>query len=127
MRRNIVAVIALLAFVGAWAADFAKIGDIVANPNTYGGRHLTVAGTVAKFKAKMSRIGKPYYTFDLREGKSFIAVYGRGELDIVPKDGERVEATGLFAVERESAGVIFKNELDLTSNGRDGHGLKIFR
>jgi hypothetical protein len=125
--RRLFSLCALLAFGFAVAAQLVTVGEVATNPARYNARELTLQGTIAKFKAKVSRVGKPYFTFDLVDGKAKLAVYGRGALDPTPMNGNRVEVNGIFAVKRESAGVIFENELDVTTNGLDRHGIKILK
>ncbi len=125
--RRLLALSAVLLFTAAMAAENATVSAILKDPAKFDNKALTVVGKVAKFKARVSKIGKPYFTFDLTEGTNHIPVYGRGELQPAPKDGDKVEATGLFAKERTVGTNIFKNELDVTTKAKEKFGVKILK
>lgn len=91
-------VIALASF--ALAAETAKIKDVVATPEKFDGKFIKVTGKVKNFKAKESKAGNDYYTFDLLEGTNKMSVYGRGKLDKELKDADKVEVEGKFEKER---------------------------
>jgi cytochrome c-type biogenesis protein CcmE len=84
----------------AVAAGTTKIKDIVAKPESFNGKTIKVVGKVKKFKAKESKAGNAYYTFDLVEDDRGVSVYGRGKLPKEPKDGDKVEVEGKFEKER---------------------------
>jgi hypothetical protein len=91
----------LVSFVAvAFAADAVKIKDVVAKPDSFNGKTIKVVGVVKKFKAKESKVGNAYYTFDLVADDRGMSVYGRGKLEKAPKDGNKVEVEGKFEKER---------------------------
>ena len=73
---------------------------------------VIVKAKVAKFQARTSRDGNPYYVFKLEDGGKQVSVYGHGKLPQAPKDGQTVEVTGLFAKERKLGTRTFKDEID---------------
>lgn len=125
--RRLLALSALLVFTTALAAEKATVANILKDPAKFDNKVVTVVGKVARFKARVSKAGNKYFTFELAEGANHVAVYGKGELKTAPKDGDKVEATGAFAKERKVGSKTFKNELDVTSKGNDKLGVKIVK
>lgn len=125
--KRLIALTALLVFTFAVAADKASVTSLAKDPAKFDNKVVVAVGKVAKFKAKTSRAGNKYYTFDLEEGKEHVAVYGRGELAPTPKDGDKVEVTGLFAKERKSGSAVFTNEIDATHKDGDKNGVKLVK
>ena len=102
----------------AFAVEAVKVKDLVAKPEKFDGKVVKVSGTVKKFKAKTSRAGNDYFTFDLVESDRGIEVYGRGKLDKEPKIGDKVEVSGKFVKEKtigkgEGAFTV-KNQVDVS-------------
>jgi hypothetical protein len=122
--KRILALSALLVFSLA-LAEKATVAAIAKDPAKFDNKVVTVPGKVAHFEARTSKAGNKYFTFTLEEGKAHIAVYGHGELNPMPKNGDKVEATGIFAKERKSAGRTYSNELDVSSKGKDKNGVTI--
>lgn len=77
------------------------------------GKTVQVRGVVADFKAKTSKKGNKYFTFDLVEGKKSVAVYGRGELPKAPRAGDKVLVSGRFRKEKKLGDKTFINEIEL--------------
>jgi len=115
----------VLAVALAQATDVATVEGLVKDPAKFDNKVVTVIGKVSHFTAKTSRAGAKYFTFQLEQGKDHIAVYGKGELKPAPKDGNKVAATGIFAKERKVGTSSYKNELDVTSHGKDKFGVHI--
>jgi hypothetical protein len=126
MRRFLTLSVVLLVSI-ALAAENITVSAILKDPSRFDNKAITVVGKVAKFKARTSRAGNKYFTFDLTEGTSHIPVYGKGELKPEPKDGDKVEATGLFAKERKLGSSTFKNELDVTKKEKEKFGVKVVK
>ena len=125
--RRLLALSALLVFTAALAAEKTTVANILKDPAKFDNKVVTAVGKVGKFKARVSKAGNKYFTFDLVDGGDHIAVYGKGELKPAPKDGDKAEATGAFAKERKVGSNTFKNELDVTSKGKDKFGVKIVK
>lgn len=110
--------------VVAFAADAAKIADLVKKPEDFDKKTIKVTGTVDKFKAKTSKAGNDYYVFDLKDGKEKISIYGRGKLDKAPTDGDKVEVEGKFEKEHKvNENYTVKNQL--TVGGKKGEAPKL--
>ena len=123
MKRTLSLVLAGLVVV-AYAADAAKIADLVKKPESFDKKTVKVTGKVEKFKAKTSKAGNDYYVFDLTEGKEKIAVYGRGKLEKAPKDGDKVEVEGKFEKEHKiNEDYSVKNQV--TVGGKKGEAPKL--
>lgn len=110
--------------VVAFAAESAKIADLVKKPEDFDKKTVKVTGTVDKFKAKTSKAGNDYYVFDLKDGKEKIAVYGRGKLDKEPKNGDKVEIEGKFEKEHK-VNDDFSVKNQVTVGGKKGEAPKL--
>ena len=123
MKRTLTLILAGLVVV-AFAADAAKISDLVKKPESFDKKTVKVTGKVDKFKAKTSKAGNDYYVFDLTEGKEKISIYGRGKLDKAPKDGDKVEVEGKFEKEHKiNEDYSVKNQV--TVGGKKGEAPKL--
>jgi len=125
MKRTI-ALLSLALFSLAFAIDKTTPSGILKTPAKFDHKVITVTGVVAKFTARASDNGK-YFLFDLTEGKEKVAVFGRGELRPAPKNGDKVAATGEFAIARKVGDRTYKNEIEVTSNGKDKNGVVIVK
>ena len=123
MKRTLSLILVGLVVI-AFAADAAKISDLVKKPESFDKKTVKVTGKVDKFKAKTSKAGNDYYVFDLTEGKENISIYGRGKLDKAPKDGDKVEVEGKFEKEhRINENYSVKNQV--TVGGKKGEAPKL--
>ena len=102
----------------------AKVSEVLRDPAKYDGKAVAVKGIVADLKAKTSKAGNDYYTFDLVEGKDSLAVYGQGKLDKALKGGDKVTVTGRYAKERKVGSRTFKNEIDASVRLDKSFGVK---
>lgn len=109
------------------AIDKTTPSAILKSPAKFDHKVITVTGVVSHFSAKTSKAGSKYFLFDLMSGKDKIAVFGRGALKVNPKDGSKVEATGQFETARKSGDRVYKNELDVTSTGKDKNGVTVVK
>lgn len=126
MKRALPLILLLLsAFV--LAAEKASVGSLLKDAAKFDNKAVVVTGKVDKFKARTSRSGNKYFTFELVDGKEHVAVYGKGELKPEPKDGDKVEVTGMYAKERKVGSSTFKNEIDVTQpkKSKDKFGVHI--
>ena len=85
------------------------IADILANPTSFDGQHLSVSGSVAQLAEKTSRRGNDYTTFDLCE-TACVHVYSYGHPKIA--NGQTLTVTGKFFADKHVGSLDFKNELD---------------
>lgn len=109
-----IGLVSLFVFAIAFAADKAIVADLLKEGSKFDGKIVTVTGKLMHFKAKTSKAGNKYFTFDLEDGGKKLNVYGKGELDPTPKAGDTVEVTGEFVKEREMNDFTIKNEIDVT-------------
>ena len=126
---RVIAFTFLFVFAFAVAADKATVAELLNDPAKFDGKVLTVTGKAKNFKAKTSKAGNNYFTFQIEEKGKTINVYGRGELAKAPKDGEKVEATGKFAKEKDMKSFTVKNELDVSKvsgeKGSETNGVRL--
>lgn len=104
----------------AFAATKATVEDILKDPAKFDNKEIAVTAKVADFKAKTSKAGNKYFTFKLKSGEKEVNVYGRGELEKEPKEGDKVTATGIFRKEKQIKDFKVKNEIDVSKvDGKD--------
>lgn len=114
----------LLTFLAISVAAFAVAAgaitpsDVLKKRDQYDKKVVTVAGTVKAFKAKTSKAGNDYLTFNLVSGKDSINVFSHGKLAKPLADGTKVEVKGVFVKEKTVGKMTFKNEVD--ASGKKG-------
>lgn len=102
-------------------------GALKAEGKKFDGKLVQASGTVSHFKAKTSKAGNPYFTFDLSDAKGKVEVYGRGKLKVMVKDGSKVQATGTFVLKKEMKSFTIENEIDVTGKGSAEPGVKLVK
>lgn len=127
MKRALAFSLLILGSAIVLAAEKTKVVDLLDNPTKFDGKSVSVSGTVKKFKAKESKAGNKYFTFDLIQEDETVHVYGQGELDPAPKNGDKVELTGKFAKLKKVGDLEFKNEIDITPKKGEKYALKILK
>lgn len=86
------------------------IANILLNAEDYGGKEITIMGTVTQFEMRVSARGNPYSTFRLRDRGGSIKVFTRGHPDIA--DGYTVTVRGIFNRMRKVGKYTFYNEVE---------------
>jgi hypothetical protein len=110
MRGSVlVFVLILLAWTSTAFAKAVRPSQIVGNPTTYNGKHLTVSGTVQNVTAKSSRRGNEYETFDLCDN-SCLKVFAWGHPEL--REGQQSCVSGTFDAVKHIGRYTFYNELD---------------
>ncbi len=127
MKRALAFSLLILGSAIVLAADKTKVADLLDNPTKFDGKSVSVSGTVKKFKAKESKAGNKYFTFDVIEEDDAVHIYGQGELDPAPKNGDKVELTGKFSKLKKVGDLEFKNEIDITPKKGEKYALKILK
>ncbi len=102
----------------ALAAGTMSPSDVLKKRDELDNKSITVAGQVKNFKAKTSKAGNAYITFDLTSGKDSIAVFSHGKLAKDLANGTKVQIKGKFAKEKKVGTSTFKNEVD--ASGKKG-------
>ena len=102
----------------------AKIADVLKTPAKYDGKAIVVKGKVARFVAKTSKSGRPYFLFELADGKTSLKVYGGDKLAKPLKDGDAVTVTGRYAHERKVGDRTYKDEIDTSKRLDKVFGVK---
>lgn len=129
MKINKFASLALVAIATlALAADAVKVADLVKDPAKYDGKTVKGDGSVKNFKAKTSKAGNDYFTFDLIDGTKKVSVYSHGKLDKDLADGTKVSVEGKFIKEKvlnkgKENEFTIKNEIDIS--GKRGEKPKL--
>lgn len=87
------------------------IGDILARPEAFDHRVVTLTGTASALDPRTSQRGNDYFTFRLAdETGATVKVFSWGKPAIAP--GERVEVHGRFQEERRVGRYTFTNEVE---------------
>ncbi len=107
-----IALVVLIFSSAAWALK-ASPTEILADPDRFDGKFVTLTGKVTKVKPRISQKGNPYYTFDLHDGRRGITVFSFGE----PPCNENVPATveGQFQKVKRQGRYTFYNQMDATN------------
>ena len=113
MKRTLaLSLLALTAF--ALASGSVTPSDVMKTPDKFDKKVIKVHGIVKKFKARTSKAGTDYLTFDLTSGGDRIAVYSHGQMDKALAEGAKVEVEGIFAKLKTVGTMTFKNEIDVS-------------
>jgi len=96
-----------------------SVEDFAKKAKEFDGKLVNVIGVVKSYQAKTSKGGSKYTIFDLTAGKGSVKIYVHGSLAPDPKNGDRVQVVGTYAVERKVGANTFKNEIDATPKAGD--------
>ncbi len=102
---------AVLLGSSAQAATETTVEEILANPDSFEGKEVSVSGTVSTPRFKASRHGKPYMTFPLlgeSGGRVNVLVWEQIKL----KKGEKIKVTGTFRQTMEMGKYTFRNMVE---------------
>lgn len=107
-----VALVVVIASSAAWALK-ASPTEILADPDRFDGKFVTLTGKVTKLKPRTSQKGNPYYTFDLHDGRRGITVFSFGR----PPCNQDVPATveGHFQKVKRQGRNTFHNQVEATA------------
>lgn len=99
----------------ALAAATLTPSDVVKEPEKFDQKVIKVRGIVKKFKAKTSKAGNPYLTFELTSGSDKVSIFSQGKLEKDLVDGDKVEVEGKFTKLKTVGSATYKNEVDVTA------------
>jgi hypothetical protein len=103
----------LLTVVSNAATLSIPISAILANPQQFDGKTVTIRGTAAAVKPTTSRRGNDYTTLQVRDSGVEITVFTFGHPDT--RDDDRVEVTGVFSQVTHVGPYTFYNEIKASS------------
>ncbi len=95
----------------AQAATETTVEEILANPDSFEEKEISVSGTISTPRFKASRHGKPYMTFPLLSesgGRVNVLVWEQIKL----KKGEKIKVTGTFRQAMEMGKYTFRNMIE---------------
>lgn len=101
-----------VAVVPAAAAD--SIDAIAAAPATYDGNSVDVTGTAKNVRARTSKKGNDYTTFQVCQTQC-LNVYSHGHPAV--SDGATVRVQGSFVADKSMGSFDIKNEIDANDDG----------
>lgn len=96
----------------AASAAPASPGAISADPSAYDGQTVTLTGTITNFRARVSRQGNAYFTFDLSDGKSAIRIFSFGQASC---QAGTVTVEGRFEKVKQSGRYTFYSEVQAST------------
>ncbi|MBL8069049.1 MAG: hypothetical protein JNM28_11415 [Armatimonadetes bacterium] len=126
MKRFLVLGVFALAAISLAAT--VTVDTLLKDKAKYDGKEVVVSGKVAEYKARTSRAGNPYITFKLKGASATANVYLRGKLegDAAPKDGDKVEVSGIYRKEKKVTDTFTsKDEIDASPVAKKKFGVKI--
>lgn len=114
MRRSILAAIVALALaaapLAAWAAD--STARILADPEGFDGKAVTLYGKVTALKPRTSQQGNAYFTFALDDSQGTITVFSFGQPSC--RNGVVATVEGVFHAVKKVGRYTFRNQVDAT-------------
>ena len=128
MKRALV-FISLLS-VAAFAAEALTVDKLLKDRETLDTKEVVVGGIVSEYRQRESQAGNPYVTFKLKGENKVASVYLQGKLegDAAPKDGDKVEVSGVFRKEKKvNSNFTVKDEIDATKKEKKKFGVKIIK
>jgi hypothetical protein len=115
MKRTFLALYILLLITSiSFACENTTVSAIMTNSSKFDGKVVCVKGLASNVKFKTSKKGNPYTTFSIsdKEGIS-LNVFSHGTLSV--EEGDNVNVTGRYAVEKSVGRYTFHNEIDVIS------------
>ncbi len=97
------------------AAAAVSPGQVPAHAGQYDGKAMSVGGTVRDFRARVSRRGNAYETFELCGSAACVHVFAWG--DAQRADGEYSALSGTFWKVKQVGTYTFHDELDVDGSG----------
>jgi DNA polymerase III alpha subunit len=88
-----------------------SVADLIAQPEKYHKKEVTVIGYVANYKEKVSKRGNLYTVFKLYDNNDYISVFSFGYKGL--KNGEKVKVTGEFYQVKRVGRYTFYNEINM--------------
>jgi predicted dienelactone hydrolase len=108
----VLATLCLLPFASANAqAPRTSPTEILASPERFDGRPVTISGTITNVQERISQAGNPYYTGDLSDGTQSIRVFSFGHASC---RGGHATVDGTFKTVTRQGHYTFYNEIAAT-------------
>jgi hypothetical protein len=103
----------ILFFAFASIAAELSITSLIANPEKFDGKSVTVQGAVAQLSQTVSHSGNAYSTFQVQDTGGAVKVFTWGHPGI--KSGDQVRVTGVFQQVKRVRQYTFYNEIEAQS------------
>ncbi len=91
------------------AGGIVELADLLAHPDQYDKRAVSVVGEVTNFQTATSKDGQSAYGFFLKSGEGTVKVIGLGRTAV--RDGEQVVVEGVFNRLRQGGRAVVLNEI----------------
>jgi hypothetical protein len=105
---SLVVAIVVAVLPGAASAGDTRAAEILADPDRFDMKGVTVSGTLTRLDARVSRRGSPYYTFTIEN----LTVYSAGVPATSCRDGASVTVKGMFKTVKQVGHHTFRNQID---------------
>ncbi|MCS6965695.1 MAG: hypothetical protein NZ473_02865 [Candidatus Kapabacteria bacterium] len=86
------------------------VEELLENPQQYDGQPVSVVGTIANYREKISRAGNAYTTFRLQADGAAVNVFIWGHQGL--GDGQRVRVQGVYRRVKRVGRYTFYNEIE---------------
>ncbi|MCW5937387.1 MAG: hypothetical protein KIT11_08790 [Fimbriimonadaceae bacterium] len=123
----VVATLCLLLVGQTATVQGVPVSRLLADAAAYDGKAVSVSGQVGDLEQKTSKKGNKYTVFKLASGKESVSVYMQGWPEPALKQGDSVNATGVFERERKVGSFTVKNQLDATKVKGTDYGVKLLK
>lgn len=110
MRSLLIPLLLSLSAAAARAETITPIAELLKNKKAYDRIFSCIAGTSSVLFTKVSHHGHPYFTVFLSEGDAKVKVFAYGQPPF--KEGEKIEACGVFTVEKHHSSRIFFDQFN---------------
>jgi len=87
------------------------IKGLLADAKAHDKKVVTLRAEVKVAENRVSRAGKPYFVVTVQQAALTVDLFGYGKLEPLPKPKAKVQATGVFWIERKVGTRVFKNEI----------------
>ena len=110
MRSLLTGLVVLMSSVMAGAETITPISSLLKSKKTYDRIFSCIAGTTSVLFTKVSHHGHPYFTVFVAEGEEKVKVFAYGAPPF--KEGEKIEACGVFTQEKHHSSRIFFDQFN---------------
>lgn len=110
LTGSAIACLLLIPLIANAQAVKTTVGDVLSNPDKYDGKMVQVEGKAVYPKFKVSKKGKPYTIFKLKDADNTLTVFSFGTLSI--KEGNKVRVMGRYQKVKQVGRYTFYNEID---------------
>jgi hypothetical protein len=111
LKRSLSLAVSLVLFTmsSVLAQQLVTVSVLLQHPDQYDGKVISITGTVAAYRERVSASGNSYTTFSLLEGDASVSVFAWEHQGL--RNGVRVRIIGMFAKVKRVGRYTFYNEI----------------